>query len=253
VLQKFPVSIWFDAVKERAGCPAAELADRYHMPVTARFDLYEALTRRPMDLTLQAIDEVVSRDTKLRAPFGGTSRVYLVGPDSLMLWDALSADATRWRIIVNHELRQVFTEKQFSSGLSFQSKMNALFDLVHGGKNVKLPDSPEPGQTHHVTVRMLKDIGGVHSRKREPAMQTWRSYVVTAIAAWQIAQSTRDSWGKADYLLLGLLSGPLDELFGQSGAALHEFVVRLMLRKTQRKHVERHKAIAAYAKYMKVG
>jgi hypothetical protein len=81
-------------------------------------------------------------------------------------------------------LRDRFTEKQFNSGLSFQSKMDVIFDVVHGGKNVKLPDRPEPGQTHQVTVQSIKGVGGAHSRKREPAMQTWRSYVVTSIAAW---------------------------------------------------------------------
>jgi hypothetical protein len=97
------VRVWFDAIRRRERCPASELAARYGIPTTALFDLYEAFSRNPGVATLSGIDEVVSLDGKMRALFGGTLHIRLVGTNSLILSDTLSDNPIQWRIILSHD------------------------------------------------------------------------------------------------------------------------------------------------------
>jgi hypothetical protein len=242
------VRVWLNAVKDRARCPVAELATRYDMPNTARFDLYDKLERRPQRSTLQAVDKAVSNDAPREQPFRGTSLVYLHGPGALQLWNALEGAQRICRTIVNDELNRVFSKQTFRWGLPFSRKVEALTRIVPGAVCTDMYGTLVRGEPHPVTLQFSKAIRSRDIEARELAIETWQSYFVTAIAVWQIAQVNKDSFQEADFLLLGVLAGPLEKIFPNLGAWLREFVVKLMLEKTDKKNPERHDIIRDYMK-----
>jgi hypothetical protein len=174
-LTRVRVRLWLDALTHRAGCTVAELSVLYEMPETARFDLYDALRRKPHPSTLRAVDLAEAQNAVRTQPFRGTSLIYQYGPGALDIWRVLEGKQRICRNVLNGEFRRVFSKEALRWGVPFSKKVDALVRAVPGAASADMLSVLQGDAPHPVALQFEEDIQQRDVGAREIAIETWQS------------------------------------------------------------------------------
>lgn len=265
-LSRLRVTVWMREVLRHAGCPeqdfrrsftqdeAKELLSNLpglskgkatQIPEGAQLALYLAGEREPEKSTVEAIADSRPIGKSGQRPFAYTDEVFLVGPGGFELWAALEGELEACKRVVTGELKialnanEAFRQRFASAGIesvmrwgfAHGKRVSAFRQLLTGlddDVRYTVPDMREMAgkrSTHPVTAAFVDAL----QRAGEDAIDTWQSYFVTAIALWQLSEQSHDSRNEADFVLAGMLAGPVETLFPGYGIEIRDYIIDVVM------------------------
>lgn len=264
-LTRLKVLVWVREVFKRLGCDvrklnhplsleeAEKVVEQYpalasgkatQIPKYAEFALYlsggRGLTEKMVGRIAEAKPSV--GPYKGTQPFLYTDEFYLRGPYELDLWKVLENDQKGCEdvaqveltgmLLSNEDLAKRFLKKSLKSdmrwGLSAEKMLSVFRQALCGLDEGDAPDTRQiliEGVPNVLTVKFEQAV----SAGDEESLELWRSYFVTSVALWQIAQEKHESLSDADFILVGMLSGPVESLFVGYGNEIRDYIIDMVL------------------------
>ncbi|MFM0157751.1 hypothetical protein [Paraburkholderia sediminicola] len=264
------VLVWMREVLIRAGCnvsrfretyteaeakkliaelPALSKSKKTQMPKYAEFVSYLRGTSPPTEEMVERIALARSPTDLSERPFKDTPDFYLNGPYGFNLWAVLDEGITACQEIVRGEVKMALAASgelsqrvlkkslytEMRRGLPTAKKISVLRQTLMGldsGANYRQPDLSAimlEGLPHPITECFSRAVmSGLPD-----VLDAWRSYFVSSVAVWRVAEEGDDSRDEVDFILTGMLAGPVHILFVGSGREIRDFIMDMVI-----KHLE---------------